>query len=178
MGCRVVGSAGTPEKLRFCVDELGFDAAINYKDPDLAHQLDQACPEGIDVYFDLVGGPLSDLVFSRLNERGRHVICGTIADWWADAARPEHRGPRLYWSANLKRIRMEGFVLWDFDHLYEPYIRQLRRWYEAGQLRSREHILQGIDSAPQGLLDLFAGRNFGKALVQVGHDPAAGNTRG
>ncbi|HWI74864.1 MAG TPA: NADP-dependent oxidoreductase [Baekduia sp.] len=171
MGCRVVGSAGSEEKLRFCVDELGFDAALNYKDPDFEAQLDAACPDGIDVYLDLVGGAQSDIVFSRLNMYGRHAVVGTIADWWADSAKPEHRGPRVYWSVNLKRIRMEGFVLWDYDHLYEPYMRQLQRWWQQGKLRSREHIVEGIDAAPQGLLDLFEGKNFGKALCRVSEDP-------
>lgn len=171
MGCRVVGSAGSEEKLRFCVDELGFDAALNYKDPDFEARLDAECPDGIDVYLDLVGGPQSDIVFSRLNERGRHAVVGTINDWWADPTLPEHRGPRLYWPVNLKRIRVEGFVLWDFDHLYEPYMRQLQRWWEEGVLRSREHIHEGLDAAPQGLLDLFDGGNLGKALCRVSEDP-------
>jgi NADPH-dependent curcumin reductase CurA len=174
MGCRAVGSAGSDDKVQYCVEELGFDAAINYKDPAAAEQLDAVCPGGIDVYFDLVGGAFSDLIFSRLNERGRHVACGSIADFWADPSRPEHRGPRLYRSANTKRIRIEGFWLPDYDHLYEPYIRQLRRWWSAGMLRSREHVLEGIDAAPQALLDIFAGRNLGKALVRVGTDPFAG----
>lgn len=116
------------------------------------------------------GGP-SRTSCSASSTRARHAVVGTINDWWADSSKPEHRGPRLYWPVNLKRIRVEGFVLWDFDHLYEPYMRQLQRWWQEGKLRSREHIVEGIDAAPQGLLDLFEGKNFGKALCRVADDP-------
>lgn len=177
MGCRVVGSAGSEEKRRFCVEELGFDAAVDYKAADVEAQIDAACPDGVDVYFDLTGGPFSDLVFSKLNQRGRHAVCGTINDWWADPDDPAHRAPRVYWATNLKQIRIEGFVLWDYEHLYEPYIAQLQRWWRDGQLISKEHIHQGIESAARGLIEIFDGKNFGKALCQVGDDPYADDVR-
>lgn len=171
MGCRVVGSAGSEEKRRFLVEELGFDAAVDYKAADAEEQVDAACPDGIDVYFDLTGGPFSDLVFSKLNQRGRHTICGTINDWWSDPDDPAYHGPRVYWATNLKQIRIEGFVLWDYVHLYDAYMTQLRRWWNEGRLTSREHIYSGIESAAQALLDMFDGKNFGKSLCQVGEDP-------
>ena len=168
MGCRVIGSAGPEHKLRYCLEELGLDGAVSYRDPDAAAKIDALCPAGIDVYIDLAGGAFSDLVFSRLSFRARMAIIGTTADYWADADDPKNYSPRPWWSINLKQIHIEGFVLWDYDHLYETYIRQLRTWWSQGKLKSREHFHDGIDAAPQGLLDLFEGKNFGKAIVRVG----------
>ncbi|REE07474.1 hypothetical protein B0G71_7987 [Paraburkholderia sp. BL27I4N3] len=167
MGCRVIGSAGPQHKLNYLREELALDGAVSYRDPEAGAKIDALCPNGIDVYVDLAGGAFSDLVFSRLKFRGRMAVVGTTADWWSDPDDPVNRSPRPWWSINLKQIRVEGFVLWDYVHLYDAYIRQLRNWWSEGKLKSREHMYEGIDAAPQGLLDLFEGRNFGKAIVRV-----------
>lgn len=167
MGCRVIGSAGPAHKLDYLRNHLGLDGAVSYRDSEAAAKIDALCPNGIDVYVDLAGGAFSDLVFSRLKFRGRMAVVGTTADWWGDPDDPANWSPRPWWSINLKQIRIQGFVLWDYVHLYDSYIRQLRTWWSEGKLKSREHIHEGIDAAPQGLLDLFDGKNFGKAIVRV-----------
>jgi NADPH-dependent curcumin reductase CurA len=168
-GCRVVGIAGTDEKCRWVVDELGFDACINHHTDDMAAALKEHCPARIDVYFDNVGGPILDLVLARLAQGGRVVLCGAIAVY-----NDEHRppGPANYLNLISRRGRMEGFIILDYVPRFEESAAQLAQWIENGELHVREHLVDGLDNAPNALNALFHGDNMGKVLVQVA--PEAG----
>ncbi len=161
---KVVGIAGGPQKCAWVVDELGFDAAIDYKYDDVAARLREHCPGGIDLYFDNVGGPILDACLAQLAMRGRIVLCGAIASY-NDRARTE--GPANYSALIIRRGRMEGFIVLDyFDRLAEAQA-ELAGWLAAGKLKSAEHIVQGIEHAPDALNLLFTGGNTGKVLVEV-----------
>jgi NADPH-dependent curcumin reductase CurA len=163
-GARVVGIAGTPEKCAYVIDELGFDGCIDYKLDDVAARLKALCPNGIDVYFDNVGGPLLDTVMRRLAVRGRVVLCGDIASY--DTNAPEM--PRSAWKYVMgKRAILQGFNTLDHWDRYEEAAAQLRAWLDDGSIRHREHVLEGIERAPEGLIRLFAGDHLGKLVVQV-----------
>ena len=167
IGCRVVGSVGSRAKATYLMEELGFDAAVTHRDPELETQLDRACPGGIDVYFDNVGGSFSDLIIGRLNEFARVVLCGATADWNSAG---DERGKRLYWPLLLARARIEGFELWDWPDSYDPGLRRLGEWYRAGDLRVHETILDGFERVPDFFLRFLSGAYQGKALVQVAPD--------
>jgi NADPH-dependent curcumin reductase CurA len=167
-GCRVAGSAGSAAKVEHLVSDLGFDAAFNYKEvTDYAAELERGCPGGIDVYFDNVGGPLTDAVFTQINIRARIVVCGQIDQY--NATRPP-RGPRLLWHLIVKRARAEGFLVFDFVHRYAEAQAQLAQWLRAGKLKYRETIVEGLENAPRALIGLFRGENTGKQLVRVARD--------
>jgi NADPH-dependent curcumin reductase CurA len=160
---RVVGLAGSSAK-RDWIDELGFDAAIDYRAADLTDRLDEACPAGIDVYFDNVGGPLLDLALSRLNIGGRVVLCGAISayndnSWGA--------GPTQYRQLIRKRGRMQGFIVMDYTPRYPEALARLRAWEAAGRLRHREDIVDGLDRAPEALRRVLRGDHIGKLVVAV-----------
>ncbi len=163
-GCRVVGIAGGPEKCRFIVDELGFDTAIDYKaEDDLTGAIAAACPDGTDVYFDNVGGPTLDAALATLRHKGRAVICGRISQTAAD---------ELYGVKNIglligKRIRMEGFIVSDFQDRYDEARHWLSKKLKGGELKQRLHILDGLEKAPEGLTMLFEGTTTGKLAVKV-----------
>lgn len=164
-GCRVVGVAGSDEKVRYATQELGYDAAFNYKSTDNYHKAFRTmCPEGIDVYFDNVGGPISDAVFSCLNVGARVGICGQISQYNdTDMA----MGPRLFWHLIVKRAVVRGFLVFDFLPQYREALRQLTEWYAAGQLKCREQVTDGIENAPQAFIDMLQGANIGKQLVRL-----------
>ena len=165
MGCRAVGTAGSAAKCRYCLDELGYDACIDYRaSGDLAAELKRAAPGGIDVYFDNVGGAVTDAVFPLLNLRARVVICGQISQY--NLERPE-LGPRLLWNLIRTRARVEGFLVWDYTARYGEGLAQLAAWIKEGRLKYREDVTPGLEQAPRKLIGLLKGENFGKALIKV-----------
>jgi len=169
MGCRAVGIAGGPAKCAFVKDTLGFDACIDYKaEKDLDAALKAACPNGVDVYFDNVGGMISDAVLRALNFYARVALCGSISQY--NATTPE-MGPRLTGTFVGKRVTMRGFIVFDFINDYGPARRQMGEWVTSGKLKYREDIVEGIEKAPRAFIGLLRGENFGKLLVKVGADP-------
>jgi NADPH-dependent curcumin reductase CurA len=166
-GCRVVGIAGGADKCRYVTDELGFDACLDHRG-DLAAELDKACPKGIDVYFENVGGAVQAAVFPRLNDHGRMIMCGMIAEYNDATPRP---GPNLMASVR-KRLRIQGFIVSDHASLRPEYLAMAAPLVKSGQLKYREDIVNGIDSAPAAFIGLLQGRNFGKLLVRLGDDPS------
>jgi len=163
-GCRVVGIAGGPDKCRWLVDEARFDAAIDYRNEDVAARLAELCPGGIDIYFDNVGGEILDAALARLALKGRVVLCGAIADYNRSELGP---GPRNYLNLLLQRGRMEGFIILDFLDRAGDAVADLARWVEAGEIRVEVDIQEGLENAPQTLRRLFTGANRGKQLLRV-----------
>jgi hypothetical protein len=163
-GCRVVGIAGGPDKCRWLVDEARFDAAIDYRNKDVAARLAEFCPDGIDVYFDNVGGEILDAALARLAFNGRVVLCGAIADYNRSELGP---GPQNYLNLLLQRGRMEGFIILDFLDRAGEAVAELGRWVEAGEIRVEVDIQEGLENAPRTLRRLFTGANRGKQLLRV-----------
>lgn len=167
-GARAVGVAGGPYKVRLCLEEFGFDAAIDYKAvDDIGPALDAAAPGGIDCFFDNVGGAQFDAVFDRINVGARIAICGTIGM----PSFPAPVGPRPNRQLLVKRARMEGFLILDHYDRYLDIIDQLSVWYRAGRFKFHEDVTDGLENAADALVRLLAGKNQGKALVRVGDDP-------
>jgi NADPH-dependent curcumin reductase CurA len=164
LGCRSVGIAGGPEKVAQCLDLFGYDAAIDYKNDDLASALDAACPRGMNVYFDNVSGSISDTVYPRLATGARVVVCGTTA---YESWEPWPSGPRIERHLLVKRARAEGFVIFDHAARYEASIAKLADWIRSGQLRYAEDILAGIESCPDALAGLYRGENKGKRIIKL-----------
>lgn len=163
-GCRTVGIAGGPEKCRYLRDELGFDAAIDYREDNLYAKLREYCPNGIDVYFDNVGGEILDAALANLAMRARVVICGAISQYNQEDAM---RGPANYLSLLVNRASMEGFLVFDYAARYPQAAREMAGWLREGRLRSHEEIVVGIERFPETLLRLFTGEHLGKLLIQV-----------
>jgi len=172
-GCRAVGLAGSPAKVAYCLEEAGYDACLNYKDyadaAALTAALEQACPDGVDVYFDNVGGWITDGAIQVMNLRGRIVVCGQISQY--NLAKPE-LGPRWVWRFIVNRLRMEGFLVFDYADRYREGLAQLAEWLREGRLTFREDITDGLENAPRELIGLLAGTNFGKKLIRVSPPPA------
>jgi NADPH-dependent curcumin reductase CurA len=164
LGCRAVGIAGGPDKCRFVVEELGFDACIDYKAGQLAQGLKEHCPQGVDVYFDNVGGDILDAVLARINMKARIVICGAISQY--NATSPV-KGPANYLSLLVNRARMEGMLVFDYAPRYHEGVAVLARWLGEGSLKSREHVVEGFENFPAALLMLFEGKNLGKLVLKV-----------
>jgi NADPH-dependent curcumin reductase CurA len=162
-GCRTVGIAGGPDKRALLLDEFAYDAAIDYKAEPLYPALKKACPDGIDVYFDNVGGPTLDAALAFLRLRGRVVICGAISQY----NEAKVKGPENYLSLLVNRARMEGFIVFDFAKEYPRGMRDMGQWLQEGRLVSREHIVKGLETFPETLLMLFDGRNEGKLVIEV-----------
>jgi NADPH-dependent curcumin reductase CurA len=165
-GCRVVGIAGGPAKCGWVVDELGFDACIDYKAGSVRDGLKQHCPGGVDVYFDNVGGDILDHVLARINRKARIVICGAISQYNNTAP---VQGPKNYLSLLVHRARMEGMVVFDYADRYHLAVAELAGYLKDGRMRSREDVVDGLDTFPEALLKLFSGGNFGKLVLQVAH---------
>jgi NADPH-dependent curcumin reductase len=165
-GCRVVGIAGGPDKCRYVVEELGFDACIDYRehtDPaSLSRALKQACPAGIDGYFENVGGAVLDAVLLRMNAHGRIAVCGMIAGY--DGAPLPLAHPALIL---VNRLKVQGFIVSEHMEVWPEALTELATLVAAGKLRPREAVAQGIESAPEAFLGLLKGRNFGKQLVKL-----------
>jgi NADPH-dependent curcumin reductase len=168
-GCRVVGIAGGAAKCAFIRNELGFDAAVDYKAANnLEAALKTACPSGIDVYFDNVGGPVTDAVIPHLNFWSRIPLCGSISAY--NAEKPE-MGPRILWPFVGRRVMLRGFIVSDFAPKFEPARRAMGELVGSGRLKYKEDIVQGIDKAPRAFIGLLRGENFGKLQVQMGPEP-------
>ncbi len=168
-GCHVVGIAGGPEKCAYVRDGLGFDSCIDYKaGHDLGEALKGACPDGIDVYFDNVGGAISDAVTLQLNAWARIVLCGSISQY--NAAEPE-LAPRLPAFFVGRRVTMRGFIVSDFAARFDPARRIMGRLVKDGSLKYREDIIDGLENAPRAFIGLLRGENFGKLQVRVGPEP-------
>ncbi|MCA1564443.1 MAG: NADP-dependent oxidoreductase [Acidobacteria bacterium] len=164
-GCRVVGIAGSDEKNKYLTGELGVAAAVNYKTSgDLRQSLKEACPDGVDVYFDNVGGHVSDAVMTLINRRARIVICGQISLY--NLERPDV-GPRPQLPLLVKSASMQGFIVSDYVARYPEGVGRLGRWLAEGKLKNAENIVEGFENAPRAFLGLFAGENTGKQLVRV-----------
>ena len=164
-GCRVIGVAGSPEKVAYVTGELGFDAAIDYKREEVAARLRALCPRGIDVYWDNVGGPVTDAAIDQLAVSGRAVICGQIAFY--NATSPP-QGPRNIPRMLLtRRARMEGFLVFQFADRHAEALARLGGWVRGGALKYREDVVEGIENSPQAFIGLLAGANFGKLVVKV-----------
>ncbi|MFN2467265.1 MAG: NADP-dependent oxidoreductase [Gaiellaceae bacterium] len=163
-GCRTVGIAGGPEKVSDLTAEYGYDAGVDYKGGDVDAELKRACPGGIDVYFDNVGGELTDLVLRRLARGARVVVCGQISQY--NNVVPE-LGPRLLGLLIVHRARIEGFLVTDYAHRFDEAIPRLARWLAEGGLRHREDVTEGLENAPRAFIGMLRGENRGKALVKV-----------
>ena len=162
-GCRAVGIAGSPEKVEDCVSLFGYDAALDYKRDDLREGLKRECPDGVDVYFDNVGGEVSAAVHRRLALRSRIAVCGQIAEYNQS---PPEGGPRSVSFMIAKRVRMEGFLVNDFAREHEPALARLAGWLREGRLNYREDVVEGIEHAPRAFIGLLNGANRGKLLVK------------
>ena len=166
-GARVVGIAGGADKCRYVTEELGFDAALDHHGADLGAALDAACPKGIDVYFENVGGAIQQAVFPRLNDFGRMVMCGMISEYNDKTPRP---GPNLA-AVVRKRLKIQGFIVSDQRHRQAEFRATVAPLVKSGQLRYREDIVDGLDNAPEAFIGLLQGKNFGKLLIRLGNDP-------
>lgn len=163
-GCHVVGIAGGSEKCNYIVNDLGFDAAIDYKSEDVRKSLQKHCSKGIDIYFDNVGGDILDAALSQLARGARIVICGAISQY--NNTTPI-KGPSNYLSLLVNRASMKGMVVFDYADRYGAAAREMAGWMAAGKLKSREDIVEGLETFPETLLKLFKGENIGKLILKV-----------
>lgn len=170
-GCRAVGIAGGPEKCDWVVKELGFDACIDYKAGPSAVRdgLKAHCPKGIDIYFDNVGGEILDAALARLARGARIIICGAISQYNNANSAPA-QGPKNYLSLLVNRARMQGMVVFDYADRYPVAVAELATYLKDGRMKSREDVVEGIDTFPEALARLFTGQNFGKLVLQVAKD--------
>lgn len=163
-GCRAIGIAGGERKCRYLVEDLGFDAAIDYKSEAVPAKLREHCPQGIDIYFDNVGGQILDDCLAQINLRARIVICGAISQY--NNTTPV-KGPANYLSLLVNRARMQGMIVFDYADRYPEAVRAMAAWMGEGKLKSREDIVEGIETFPETLHRLFTGENFGKLILKV-----------
>ena len=171
-GCRVVGIAGGADKCRYVIDELGFDDCIDHRAADFKRRLASACPDGIDVYFESVGGAVFDAVLPLLNAKARVPVCGLIAHYNDTALPPgPDRLGLLTRTLLTKRIKMQGFIIFDdYADRYGEFFAQMSAWRKDGKIKFREDLVDGLENAPQALIGLLEGRNFGKLVVRVKKD--------
>jgi NADPH:quinone reductase len=164
-GCPVVGIAGDAAKIHYVVNVLGFDAAFNYKtEPDYSQRIGELCPQGVDVYFDNVGGAITDAVFAHINKHARIVVCGQISQYNLD--KPEV-GPRLLGQLIKKQARAEGFLVYQFASRYKEAITHIAQWLKDGKIKYCEQAAEGIESAPGAFIGMLNGANTGKQLVRI-----------
>ena len=169
-GCRVVGVAGSDEKCAWLTDELGFDAAVNYKTGPVYKRLKAACGGGIDVYFDNTGGDILEAALFQMNLHGRIACCGVVSQYDTATPSPGPRGvPGLLVT---KRLRMEGFIVMDYFAKRAEAARELTQWIDKGELKIREDVIDGLENAPAGLIGLLHGENIGKRMIRVAPEPA------
>lgn len=167
-GCRVIGIAGGPEKCRWLVERARIDGAIDYKSEAVPRRLRELCPDGIDLYFDNVGGAILDACLAQIAMHGRIVLCGGISAYNELEPPP---GPRNIMALVLRRARMEGFIVIDYARRFPEALPKLRQWLESGEIVHEEDIQRGLENCPQTLLRLFDGKNLGKQLLQVADAP-------
>lgn len=164
-GCKVIGIAGSPKKIEYLENDLGIDKGISYKDTaDMQAAIKQACPDGVDVFFDNVGGKLFDAVFANINAHARIAICGQIADYNDDQA---SQGPRSMHHLIKKSVRMEGFVVYDFADEFDAAKSQIGEWYNEGKMVYTENLIEGFSNIPAAFIGLFEGENIGKQMIKV-----------
>jgi NADPH-dependent curcumin reductase CurA len=163
-GCKVIGITGSDTKVEYLTQQLHFDMALNYKKPNFAEDLKHCCDKGIDIYFDNVGGTITDLAMLHLNKFSRIVLCGQISTYNSEG--PDV-GLRHFRTLILKSATVKGLVVWDFKDRFEEAKIQLIQWMREGRLQSRENIIEGLDNAPKAFIDLFNGENIGKQLVKI-----------
>jgi NADPH-dependent curcumin reductase len=163
-GCRVVGIAGGRAKCDWVVNELGFDACIDYKAGPVRAGLKEHCPQGVDIYFDNVGGEILDDVLARINRKARIVICGAISQYNNTTT---VQGPKNYLSLLVNRARMEGIVVFDYADRFPLAVAEMAGYLKDGRMKSREDVVSGLDTFPETLLKLFNGENFGKLVLKV-----------
>ena len=167
--CRVVGIAGGLEKCRYAEEELGFDACLDHRSPTLKEELAAACPKGIDVYYENVGGVVFDAVLPLLNPRARIPLCGLIANYNGDpAAEGKYRTSQVMTTLLKRRIRVQGFIIFeDYGSQFGAFRKQMKEWFEAGKIKYREDIVSGLENAPEAFMGQLQGKNFGKLVVRV-----------
>jgi len=169
-GCRVIGSAGSREKVAWLMNEAGIDVAFNYKEAgDLVAEVGKQCPKGIDVYFENVGGKHLEAALEHMNFFGRIVLCGMISQY--NATEPEP-GPRNLFYVTTKRLTVRGFIVSDHLDRRSQFLKDMSQWISEGRIKWRETIVEGIENAPKAFIALFKGENFGKMLVKIGPNPA------
>jgi NADPH-dependent curcumin reductase len=167
-GCRAVGIAGGADKCRYLVDELGFDAAVDHRASDFKEKLRQACPNGIDIYFENVGGPVWDAVLPLLNDFARVPVCGIVSHYNDTQLPPgPDRMPMLMGMVLRKRLTLRGFIVTDFADQMPAFMRDVGKWLAEGKIKYREDVVEGIEKAPEALIGVLKGKNFGKQLVRV-----------
>ncbi len=168
-GCHVVGIAGGEEKCRYAKEELGFDECIDHKAEDFAQQLKNACDNGIDVYFENVGGKVFDAVMPLLNVKARIPVCGLISQYNAtELPQGTDHLPLLMSKILVKRIKVQGFIIFDdYGHRYDEFAQDMNQWLAEGKIQYREQLVQGLENAPDAFMGLLEGKNFGKLVVQV-----------
>ncbi len=165
-GCRVVGIAGGPEKCKYVVEELGFDACIDYKNEHVYKGIKKHCPDGVDVYFDNVGGQILDYALGNINFNGRVAICGAISQYNS----VDMVGPKNYLALLVQRATMQGFVVIDYIPRYGEAAQEMAKWLMQGKLKSKEHIEEGIENFHETFMRLFSGEKRGKLVLKVGED--------
>jgi NADPH-dependent curcumin reductase CurA len=172
-GCRVIGLAGGEMKCRFVKEELGFDDCLDHRQPDLADRLKEVCPNGIDIYFENVGGHVLEAVLPLLNNFARIPVCGLIAHYSATSlpAGP-NQVPALMGAILRKRLTFQGFIVVDYASQYPDFIADMSGWLKESRVKYREDIVDGLENAPDELIRLLRGENFGKKIIQVGPEPA------
>lgn len=163
-GCKVVGIAGGPGKCAFVTEQLGFDACIDYKSVDVGDALDLLAPEGVDIYFEQVGGPIRNAVMERMNLFGRVSLCGMISEYNASDTDTQ---PSFWWAIMMRRLTIRGFIFDDYRARFPEAVENLAKWMLSGDLTTRQDIRQGLGNAVSSLQDLYSGRNFGKLLLEV-----------
>jgi NADPH-dependent curcumin reductase len=166
-GCRVVGIAGGQDKCQYILRDLGFDSAIDYKNEDVRKSLHTHCPDGINVYFDNVGGDILEAALANLSRGARIVICGAISQYCSTGP---VKGPSNYLSLLVNRASMTGMVVFDYADRYAVAGREMAGWMAAGKLKTREHIVEGLETFPDTLLQLFKGENTGKLILKIAQD--------
>lgn len=164
MGCRVIGIAGSKEKINYMTENLGFDEGINYKESDWIENFKRSCKEGVDIYFDNVGGSISDYVIDEINDFARVIVCGQISQYNNSEL---ELGPRNMHKFLIKQAKLEGFIVFRWENQYKDGIEFLLNLKETGLLKYKETIVEGIENAPETFLKLFSGENFGKLLIKV-----------
>jgi NADPH-dependent curcumin reductase CurA len=167
-GCRVVGLAGSDDKCKWVVDDLGFDACINYKTENVLEALRRECPKGIDVYFENVGGEILDAVLTLANLEMRIPLCGLISTYNADGPVP---GPYMFRNVLMKRVLIKGYIITDYLARFGEFMRDMPGWIASGQVKWRVDVAQGLENAPTVLQKLFTGGNTGKLVVQISPEP-------
>jgi hypothetical protein len=171
-GLRVVGIAGTAEKCAYVTGELGFDACLNHREAGFAEQLAEACPDGIDIYWENVGGAVFEAVLPRLNRFARVPVCGLIAQYNATELPPgPDRIPQLMRAVLTNRLLIRGFIVWDFADQETEFRDTVAGWLRDGRIKYREDIVDGLENAPRAFQGLLQGRNFGKQVIRVAPDP-------